>query len=134
MTEPVSVQFLSVLERLACLSRRAAASQVNNLMTRKLSLSVLGLLLAGTASADWALNMPKGVTDLSARNLRHSHAGLLVVRGYRRRRFRRDDLLVVAAPQVERCGSGRLFTQHDGGGYLDDHPVLHSCVHGRACS
>ena len=65
MTEPVSVQFLSVLERLACLSRRAAASQVNNLMTRKLSLSLLGLILAGTANVEWALNMPKGVTDLS---------------------------------------------------------------------
>jgi len=29
-------------------------------------MSLLGLLLASTASADWALNMPRGVTDLSA--------------------------------------------------------------------
>ena len=35
-------------------------------MTRKLILSVLGLAWAGTASADFALNMPKGVTELSA--------------------------------------------------------------------
>ncbi len=34
-------------------------------MIRKSFLSLSGLLLAGTASADWALNMPKGVTDLS---------------------------------------------------------------------
>ena len=34
-------------------------------MIRKLFLSLLGLTLAGTANADWALNMPKGVTDLS---------------------------------------------------------------------
>ncbi len=35
-------------------------------MIRKMCLSVVGLLTAGTASADWALNMPRGVTDLSA--------------------------------------------------------------------
>jgi len=35
-------------------------------MIRKSFLSLLGLLMAGTASADWALNMPKGVTELSA--------------------------------------------------------------------
>ena len=29
-------------------------------------MSLLGLFLAGTARADWALNMPKGITDLSA--------------------------------------------------------------------
>jgi cytochrome c oxidase subunit 2 len=34
-------------------------------MIRNLFLSLLGLVLAGTANADWALNMPKGVTDLS---------------------------------------------------------------------
>ena len=34
-------------------------------MTRKSLLSVLGLFLASTANADWALNMPKGVTELS---------------------------------------------------------------------
>ena len=34
-------------------------------MTRKWFLSLLGLVLAGSAHADWALNMPKGVTDLS---------------------------------------------------------------------
>ena len=34
-------------------------------MIRKLFLSLLGLTLASTADADWALNMPKGVTDLS---------------------------------------------------------------------
>ncbi len=34
-------------------------------MTRNTILSLLGLLLAGTANAEWALNMPKGVTDLS---------------------------------------------------------------------
>ena len=27
-------------------------------------MSLLGLSLAGTASAEWALNMPKGITDL----------------------------------------------------------------------
>ena len=35
-------------------------------MIRKLLLSLLGTLWAGAASADWALNMPKGVTELSA--------------------------------------------------------------------
>ncbi len=34
-------------------------------MIRNLLLSVLGLMVAGTAEAEWALNMPKGVTDLS---------------------------------------------------------------------
>jgi cytochrome c oxidase subunit 2 len=34
-------------------------------MTRNTILSLLGLSLAGTAKAEWALNMPKGVTDLS---------------------------------------------------------------------
>ena len=34
-------------------------------MIRNSFLSVLGLTLAGAAQADWALNMPKGVTDLS---------------------------------------------------------------------
>jgi len=35
-------------------------------MIRKPLLSLLGLVTASTAQADWALNMPKGVTDLSA--------------------------------------------------------------------
>ena len=35
-------------------------------MIRKSILSLLGLLAATTASADWELNMPKGVTELSA--------------------------------------------------------------------
>ena len=35
-------------------------------MIRKLLISVPGLAWAGTASADLALNMPKGVTELSA--------------------------------------------------------------------
>jgi len=34
-------------------------------MIRKSFLSLLGLVSAGVAKADWALNMPKGVTDLS---------------------------------------------------------------------
>ncbi len=34
-------------------------------MIRKLSTVLLGLIWASSASADWALNMPKGVTDLS---------------------------------------------------------------------
>jgi cytochrome c oxidase subunit 2 len=34
-------------------------------MIRKAALGVLGLILAGTASADWGLNMPRGVTELS---------------------------------------------------------------------
>ena len=34
-------------------------------MIRNTFLSLLGLFLAGTANADWALNMPEGVTDLS---------------------------------------------------------------------
>ena len=34
-------------------------------MIRNSFLSLLGLTLAGAAKADWALNMPKGVTDLS---------------------------------------------------------------------
>ncbi len=35
-------------------------------MIRKLCLSVAGLLTAGNALADWTLNMPEGVTELSA--------------------------------------------------------------------
>ena len=34
-------------------------------MIRNAFLSLLGLIVAGTARAEWALNMPKGVTDLS---------------------------------------------------------------------
>jgi cytochrome c oxidase subunit 2 len=34
-------------------------------MIRKSFQSLLGLGLASTASADWALNMPKGVTEIS---------------------------------------------------------------------
>ena len=34
-------------------------------MIRKSLLSLLGLIMASTANADWALNMPKGVTELS---------------------------------------------------------------------
>ncbi len=34
-------------------------------MIRKAFLSALGLVVASTANADWALNMPKGVTELS---------------------------------------------------------------------
>ena len=39
---------------------------MKNQMIRKLLISVPGLAWAGTASADLALNMPKGVTALSA--------------------------------------------------------------------
>ena len=35
-------------------------------MIRKLYLSVAGMLAAASASADWTLNMPQGVTELSA--------------------------------------------------------------------
>jgi cytochrome c oxidase subunit 2 len=35
-------------------------------MIRKIALALIGLIAAGTAAADWGLNMPKGVTDLSA--------------------------------------------------------------------
>ena len=34
-------------------------------MIRNAVLSLLGLIAAGTAKADWAVNMPKGVTELS---------------------------------------------------------------------
>ena len=40
--------------------------QGENSMTRKLCTGVVALLLAGNAFAEWALNMPKGVTELSA--------------------------------------------------------------------
>jgi len=39
-------------------------------MIRKSLLTVAGLLFASAASADWALNMPKGVTELSAETYR----------------------------------------------------------------
>ena len=39
-------------------------------MLKKLCALVVGALLAGSASADWALNMPEGVTDLSAETYR----------------------------------------------------------------
>ena len=39
--------------------------QGGQLMIRKLFWSLLGLVLTSAANADWALNMPKGVTDLS---------------------------------------------------------------------
>jgi len=42
------------------------ATMVNNRMKRKSLTSLLGLTWASTASADWALNMPRGITDLSA--------------------------------------------------------------------
>jgi cytochrome c oxidase subunit 2 len=43
-----------------------AILQDENLMIRKLSTGALSLLLGGNAFADWAVNMPKGVTELSA--------------------------------------------------------------------
>ncbi|NOR36254.1 MAG: hypothetical protein GQ577_05850, partial [Woeseiaceae bacterium] len=43
-----------------------AATTVNNLMLRKSFLSLLGLTWASAANADWALNMPRGITELSA--------------------------------------------------------------------
>jgi cytochrome c oxidase subunit 2 len=46
--------------------RPKAARWMNKLMIRKLITSVAGLVWAGSASADYALNMPKGVTELSA--------------------------------------------------------------------
>ncbi len=39
-------------------------------MLKKLCALVVGALFAGSASADWALNMPEGVTDLSAETYR----------------------------------------------------------------
>ena len=39
-------------------------------MLRKLCLASAGLLFAGSATADWALNMPSGVTDLSQETYR----------------------------------------------------------------
>ena len=41
------------------------ATTVNNLMLRKMFLSLPGLGWAGAASADWAINMPRGITELS---------------------------------------------------------------------
>ncbi|MFQ5608842.1 MAG: cytochrome c oxidase subunit II, partial [Woeseiaceae bacterium] len=41
-------------------------SQGEQSMIRKLFLSLLGTLWAGAAAADWGLNMPRGVTELSA--------------------------------------------------------------------
>mgnify|MGYP001126581907 FL=1 len=41
------------------------ATTVNYQMLRKLFLSLPGLLAASAASADWAINMPRGVTELS---------------------------------------------------------------------
>jgi cytochrome c oxidase subunit 2 len=46
--------------------RPKVARWMNKLMIRKLITSVAGLAWAGNASADYALNMPKGVTELSA--------------------------------------------------------------------
>ena len=42
------------------------ATTVNVLMKRISLLSLLGLVWASAANADWALNMPRGVTELSA--------------------------------------------------------------------
>ena len=46
--------------------RLLALSQGELLMLRKVCSSVSGLFVTGSASADWALNMPRGVTELSA--------------------------------------------------------------------
>ncbi|HEX9852971.1 MAG TPA: cytochrome c oxidase subunit II, partial [Woeseiaceae bacterium] len=35
-------------------------------MIRRTCLSAAGVLAAGSARADWAINMPRGVTELSA--------------------------------------------------------------------
>jgi len=45
---------------------REGDSQGKQQMIRKSILSILGVIMASTAQADWALNMPKGITDLSA--------------------------------------------------------------------
>jgi len=42
------------------------ALTVNYQMIRKSLLSLLGLILTNAANADWALNMPRGITELSA--------------------------------------------------------------------
>ncbi len=42
------------------------ASTVNSLMIRKSFLSLLGLIWTSAANAEWALNMPRGITELSA--------------------------------------------------------------------
>lgn len=47
-----------------------ATRQVTFEMLKKLCVSVAGALLAAPALADWALNMPEGVTDLSAETYR----------------------------------------------------------------
>ena len=39
---------------------------MNTQMIRKSLLSLLGLICASAANADWALNMPRGITELSA--------------------------------------------------------------------
>ena len=41
-------------------------SQGEEIMIRKFSLGVLVLLTTSRAGADWAINMPRGVTELSA--------------------------------------------------------------------
>jgi cytochrome c oxidase subunit 2 len=46
-------------------SANTTGPQGENVMIRKLSLGVL-VMITGRADADWALNMPKGVTELSA--------------------------------------------------------------------
>jgi cytochrome c oxidase subunit 2 len=43
-----------------------AIAQDENSMIRKLCTGAIALLLAGNAFAEWAVNMPKGVTELSA--------------------------------------------------------------------
>jgi len=44
----------------------SAGLQGEKLMFRKLCIGIPALLFAGSAFADWAINMPKGVTELSA--------------------------------------------------------------------
>ena len=73
MVRRLSVHFASFFAKASTIRRLfeksglfLGATTVNNLMLRKSFLSLLGLIWAGAANADWALNMPRGITELSA--------------------------------------------------------------------
>ena len=64
------------------------------------------------------------------RDLRPAHADPVDLRGHRRGRVRRHDLLDRDVPEVEGRGARHLRAQHQGRDHLDGHPGDHPGRHG----
>ena len=84
-------------------------------MLRKWILSVLGLGLAGAANADWELNMPTGVTELSAETY-----GLHMM------------VFWWCVGQISGCRTGEIYAQHERRDCLDGNSGRYPAIDGGA--